>query len=72
MAGKDTPKTSRPGCLCGITSQYWENLAAATAPPRLPTGDLPSAMGVDWEDPESLDRKIARRRLGAWGRLVRR
>ncbi len=27
-------------------------------------------MGVPWEDPEGLDREIARRRLGPWGALL--
>ena len=71
MAGKDTPKKiAALGSLCGITSQYWDNFGRRHRTSQATYRDLLSAMGVPWEDPESLDREIARRRLGPWGALL--
>jgi len=71
MAGKDTPpKIAALGCLCGITSQYWDNFGRRGRTSQATYRDLLSAIGVPWEDPESLDREIARRRLGPWGALL--
>ncbi len=71
MAGKDTPKKiAALGRLCGITSQYWDNFGRRHRTCQATYRDLLSAMGVPWEDPESLDQEIARRRLGPWGALL--
>ena len=71
MAEKDTAKKiAALGSLCGITSQYWDNFGRRHRTSQATYRDLLSAMGVDWEDPESLDREIARRRLGPWGALL--
>ena len=71
MAGKDiAKKIAALGCLCGITSQYWDNFGRRHRTSQATYRDLLSAMGVPWEDPESLDREIARRRLGPWGALL--
>ena len=68
MAGKDfAKKIAALGCLCGITSRYWDNFGRRHRTSQATYRDLLSAMGVPWEDPESLDREIARRRLGPWG-----
>ena len=68
MAGKDiSKKIAALGSLCGITSQYWDNFGRRHRTSQATYRDLLSAMGVPWEDPESLDREIARRRLGPWG-----
>jgi len=71
MAGKDTSKKiAALGGLCGITSQYWDNFGRRHRTCQATYRDLLSAMGVDWEDPESLDQEIARRRLGPWGAML--
>ena len=71
MAGKDiAKKIAALGSLCGITSQYWDNFGRRHRTSQATYRDLLSAMGVDWEDPEGLDREIARRRLGPWGALL--
>jgi 4-alpha-glucanotransferase len=71
MAGKDTSKKiAALGGLCGITSQYWDNFGRRHRTCQATYRDLLSAMGVPWEDPESLDQEIARRRLGPWGALL--
>ena len=71
MAGKDTPKKiAALGSLCGITSQYWDNFGRRHRTSQATYRDLLSAMGVPWEDPEGLDREIARRRLGPWGAML--
>jgi 4-alpha-glucanotransferase len=56
--------------LCGITSQYWDNFGRRHRTSQATYRDLLSAMGVPWEDPETLDQEIARRRLGPWGALL--
>ena len=71
MAGKDfAKKIAALGCWCGITSQYWDNFGRRHRTSQATYRDLLSAMGVEWQAPESLDREIARRRLGAWGALL--
>ena len=71
MTGKDTPKKIAVlGSLCGITSQYWDNFGRRHRTSQATYRDLLSAMGVPWEDPEGLDREIARRRLGPWGAML--
>ncbi|MDO9533191.1 MAG: 4-alpha-glucanotransferase [Deltaproteobacteria bacterium] len=71
MTGKDTPKKIAVlGSLCGITSQYWDNFGRRHRTSQATYRDLLSAMGVDWEDPEGLDREIARRHLGSWGAML--
>ncbi|MBU4448761.1 MAG: 4-alpha-glucanotransferase [Proteobacteria bacterium] len=71
MAGNDTPKKIAVlGSLCGITSQYWDNFGRRHRTSQATYRDLLSAMGVDWEDQEGLDREIARRRLGSWGAML--
>ena len=71
MAGKDTPKKiAALGGLCGITSQYWDNFGRRHRTSQATYRDLLSAMRVPWEDPESLDQEIARRRLGPWGAMM--
>ena len=71
MAGQDTPKKiAALGCMCGITSQYWDNFGRRHRTSQATYQDLLSAMGVPWEDPEDLDLEIARRRLGPWGALL--
>jgi 4-alpha-glucanotransferase len=71
MAGKDTPKKiAALGSLCGITSQYWDNFGRRHRTSQATYRDLLSAMGVPWEDPQSLDEEIARRCLGPWGALL--
>jgi 4-alpha-glucanotransferase len=71
MAEKDIPrKIAALGCLCGITSQYWDNFGRRHRTSQTTYRNLLSAMGVPWEDPEALDREIARRRLGPWGALL--
>ncbi len=71
MTGKDTPKKIAVlGSLCGITSQYWDNFGRRHRTSQSTYRDLLSAMGVDWDDPEGLDREIARRRLGPWAALL--
>lgn len=71
MAGIDlAKKIAALGCLCGITSQYWDNFGRRHHTSQATYRALLSAMGVPWEDPESLDREITRRRLGPWGSLV--
>jgi 4-alpha-glucanotransferase len=71
MTGNDTPKKIAVlGSLCGITSQYWDNFGRRHRTSQATYRDLLSAMGVDWEDPEDLDREIARRHLGSWGALL--
>jgi 4-alpha-glucanotransferase len=71
MAEKDTQKKiAALGSLCGITAQYWDNFGRRHRTSPATYRALLSAMGVPWEDPESLDREIARRRLGSWGALL--
>jgi len=71
MTGKDTPKKiAALGSMCGITSQYWDNFGRRHRTSQATYRDLLSAMGVEWKDPEGLDREIARRRLGSWGALL--
>jgi 4-alpha-glucanotransferase len=71
MAGKDfAKKIAVLGSLCGITSQYWDNFGCRHRTSQATYRGLLSAMGVPWEDPEGLDREIARRRLGSWGALL--
>jgi 4-alpha-glucanotransferase len=71
MVGKDTSKKiAALGGLCGITSQYWDNFGRRHRTSQATYRDLLSAMGVPWEDPETLDQEIARRRLGPWGALL--
>jgi 4-alpha-glucanotransferase len=71
MTGKDTlQKIAVLGSLCGITSQYWDNFGRRHRTSQATYRDLLSAMGVNWEDPEGLDREIARRRLGSWGAML--
>jgi 4-alpha-glucanotransferase len=71
MAEKDLPqKIAALGSLCGITAQYWDNFGRRHRTSQATYRDLLSAMGVPWEDPESLDREIARRCLGSWGALL--
>jgi hypothetical protein len=71
MAGKDiSKKIAALGCLCGITSQYWDNFGHRHRTSQATYRALLRAMGVDWEDPENLDQEIARRRLGPWGALL--
>jgi 4-alpha-glucanotransferase len=71
MAGKDFAKNiAALGSLCGITSQYWDNFGRRHRTSQATYRDLLSAMRVDWEDPEGLDREIARRRLGPWGAML--
>ncbi|MHB9074240.1 MAG: 4-alpha-glucanotransferase [Desulfobaccales bacterium] len=71
MAGKDiAKKIAALGCMCGITSQYWDNFGSRHRTSQATYQALLTAMGVPWEDPESLDQEIARRRLGPWGSMV--
>ncbi len=71
MAGKDiSKKIAALGCLCGITSQYGDNFGRRHRTSQATYRDLLRAMGVPWEDPETLDREIARRRLGPWGAVL--
>ena len=71
MTRKDNSrKIAALGCLCGITSQYWDNFGRRHRTSQATYQDLLSAMGVPWEDPEGLEREIARRRLGSWGALL--
>jgi 4-alpha-glucanotransferase len=71
MAGKDiSKKIAVLGSLCGITSQYWDNFGRRHRTSQATYRDLLTAMGVPWEDPETLDREIARRGLGPWGALL--
>ncbi len=71
MTGMDlAKKIAALGCMCGITSQYWDNFGRRHRTSQATYQALLSAMGVPWEDPESLDREIARRRLGSWASLV--
>jgi 4-alpha-glucanotransferase len=71
MTGKDTPKKIAVlGSLCGITSQYWDNFGRRHRTSQATYRDLLIAMGVPWENPEGLDREIARRQLGSWGAML--
>jgi 4-alpha-glucanotransferase len=71
MAGKDISKQiAALGSLCGITAQYWDNFGRRHRTSQATYRDLLTAMGVPWEDPESLEREIARWRLGSWGALL--
>ena len=71
MAGKDfAKKIAVLGSLCGITSRYWDNFGRLHRTTQATYRDLLRAMGVPWEDPASLDREIARRRLGPWGAML--
>jgi 4-alpha-glucanotransferase len=71
MIGTDIPKKIAVlGSLCGITSQYWDNFGRRHRTSQATYRDLLSAMGVPWEDPETLEREMARRRLGPWGALL--
>jgi 4-alpha-glucanotransferase len=71
MAGKDiSKKITALGSLCGITAQYWDNFGRRQRTSQATYRDLLTAMAVPWEDLESLNREIARRRLGPWGALV--
>ena len=71
MAEKDlAKKIAALGCMCGITSLYWDNFGRRHRTSQATHQALLSAMGVPWEDPESLDQEIARRRLGAFASLV--
>jgi 4-alpha-glucanotransferase len=71
MTGKDiSKKIAALGCLCGITSMYWDNFGCRHRTSQATYRALLSAMGVPWEDPESLEQEIARRRLGPWGALL--
>ena len=71
MAWKDTHnKIAALGGLCGITSQYWDNFGRRHRTSQATYRDLLSAMGVPWEDPETLEQEIARRRLGPWGAML--
>jgi 4-alpha-glucanotransferase len=71
MAGRDLePKIAALGCLCGITPQYWDNFGCRHRTAQTTYQALLSAMGVPWEDPESLEREIAKRRLRPWDSLV--
>ena len=71
MGGNDfAKKIAALGCMCGITAQYWDNFGRRHRTSQATYRDLLTAMGVPWEDPESLDREIARRRLGSWGSLL--
>jgi len=71
MTGKDFAKNIAVlGSLCGITSQYRDNFGRRHRTSQATYRDLLSAMGVPWEDPEGLDREIARRRLGPWGAML--
>jgi 4-alpha-glucanotransferase len=63
-------KIAALGSLCGITSQYRDNFGRRHRTSQATYRDLLTAMGVPWEDPESLDREIARRRLGPWSALL--
>jgi 4-alpha-glucanotransferase len=63
-------KLAELGCLCGITSGYWDNFGRRHRTSQATYKALLSAMGVPWEDPEQLDWEIARRRLGPWDRLL--
>jgi 4-alpha-glucanotransferase len=71
VTGKDfSKKIATLGCLCGITSQYWDNFGCRHRTSRETYQDLLSAMGVDWEAPESLAGEISRRRQEPWGSLL--
>ena len=71
MGGNDfVKKIAALGGLCGITSQYWDNFGRRHRTSQATYRDLLRAMGVPWEDPESLDQEIARRRLGPWEALL--
>jgi 4-alpha-glucanotransferase len=71
MAGKDiSKKIAALGSLCGITSQYWDNFGRRHRTSQATYRDLLTAMGVPWEDPETLDREIARQGLGPWGAML--
>jgi 4-alpha-glucanotransferase len=71
MTGKDiSKKIAALGCLCGITSMYWDNFGCRHRTSQATYRALLSAMGVPWEDPESLEQEIARRRLGPWSALL--
>ena len=71
MAGKDfAKKIAALGGLCGITSHYGDNFGRRHRTSQATYRDLLTAMGVAWEDPEGLDREIARRRLGSWGAML--
>jgi 4-alpha-glucanotransferase len=71
MAGMDhDKKIAALGCMCGITSQYWDNFGRRHRTSQATYKALLTAMGVPWEDLESLDQEIARRRLGSWASLV--
>src|SRR3989339_1040909 len=71
MAGKDfAKKIAVLGSLCGIASQYWDNFARRHRASEATYQALLSAMGVPWEDPEDLDREIARRCLGPCGAML--
>jgi 4-alpha-glucanotransferase len=71
MAGKDiSKKIAVLGSLCGITAQYWDNFGRRHRTSQATYRDVLTAMRVPWEEPENLDREIARRRLGSWGSLL--
>jgi len=71
MPGRDkAKKIAVLGCLCGITSRYWDNFGRLHHTSPATNQALLSAMGVPWEDPAALDQEIARRRLRAWGTLT--
>lgn len=71
MPGKDiAKKIAALGCMCGITSQYWDNFGSRHRTSQATYQALLTAMGVPWEDPVSLDQEIARRRLGPWNSMV--
>jgi 4-alpha-glucanotransferase len=71
MTGKDfAKKITVLGSWCGITCRYWDNFGRCHRTSQSTYRELLSAMGVPWEDPDSLDREIARRQLGPWGALV--
>jgi 4-alpha-glucanotransferase len=71
MSGLDNAKKiALLGCMCGITSRYWDNFGRLHHTSPATYQALLSAMRVPWEDPVGLDREIARRRLRAWGALT--
>jgi 4-alpha-glucanotransferase len=64
MAAKDTTaKIAALGRLCGISYGYRDNFGHRHRTSQATYRALLSAMGVPWEDPESLEEELARRLL---------
>ena len=70
MPENGTTKVAELGGLCGITPEYLDNFGQRHATTEATYRALLTAMRVPWEDPERLDREIARHGTGPWRSLL--